>query len=111
MPDIRTKDEVKDALRGVGFELLEATDLADPNAEVTWYSSLQGNWTLADFKTTPVGRWCTHMSLRAMETLGLAPKGSTATHTMLCKGADGLVQGGLKGIFTPMYLLVVQKPH
>ena len=111
MPDIRTKLEVKEALKSVGFELVEATDLAEQETDVPWYSSLQGHWTLADFKTTPVGRWCTHVSLRGMEMIGLAPKGSTATHTMLCKGADGLVQGGLKGIFTPMYLIVVQKPE
>lgn len=104
-------EEVKDACSTVGFRLLEADNLADKPTDVPWYASLQGNWTLADFKTTPMGRWCTHVSLRAMEMVGLAPKGSTATHTMLCKGADGLVQGGLSGIFTPMYLVVVQKPE
>ena len=93
-------------MKEAGFKSVTTRDLADPNAEVPWYASLQGAWTLQDFKTTPLGRWCSHMMLKGMEKLGLAPKGALQMHATLCKGADGLVEGGVKNIFSPMYLVV-----
>lgn len=42
--------------------------------------------------------------------IGLAPKGLKAVHDMLMLVAVSLVKGGETGIFTPMHLLVFQKP-
>jgi len=46
----------------------------------------------------------------ALECLRVAPKGTTATSTMLIKTAKCLVEGGRTGIFTPMYFVLVRKP-
>lgn len=42
--------------------------------------------------------------------LGLAPKGFNKVHDMLLDTVDALMQGGQKGIFTPMYMMVFEKP-
>lgn len=109
LPDLVTKERVHECLKQVGFEVQEARDLA-LDSPVPWQSTLMANWTLGDFKITPLGRWCTHAMLITLEKLRLAPQGSTRVHTMLCTGADGLVLGGKTGIFTPMYLVVARKP-
>lgn len=44
-----------------------------------------------------------------METLHVAPKGTSETHKMLCIGADGLAMGGDMGIFSPMYYFLARK--
>ena len=109
LPDLVKKETVHKILEGVGFDIVEATDLA-LTSPVTWYSTLQPRWNLSDFKITPMGRWATHAMLGIMETLRLAPHGACKVHKMLCRGADGLVLGGKEGIFTPMYMVVAQKP-
>lgn len=101
--------DVHDAIENSGFELVEAEDLAS-KSEVPWYSVLQPQWTVSDFKITPLGRMCTSMLLTVLETLRLSPRGATKVHRMLCKGADNLVRGGQEGIFSPMYLVVLRKP-
>ena len=110
LPDIVTKETVHESLKKVGFELVEAEDLAF-KSPVPWYSTLQPSWNLSDFKITPLGRWATHIMLAFLETFRLAPKGSCKIHRTLCRGADGLVIGGKEGIFSPMYIVVVRKPE
>jgi sterol 24-C-methyltransferase len=46
----------------------------------------------------------------ALETLRIAPKGTMSVSSFLKKGADGLVAGGKKGIYTVMYFTVARKP-
>lgn len=109
LPDLVLEKDVHKALHDVGFEIIEADDLA-LTSPIPWESVLTPRWTVSDFKITPLGRWVTHVMLMAMETARLAPKGSTKCHKTLCKGADGLVLGGKEAIFTPMYFFVVRKP-
>ena len=45
-----------------------------------------------------------------LETLRIAPKGTMSVSSFLKKGADGLVAGGKKGIYTVMYFTVARKP-
>ena len=97
-------------MKQAGFEIVEAMDLAALPDTVPWYSVLMPQWTLQDFKITPMGRWATHLMLYGLESVGLAPKGSVKVHRMLCKGADGLVKGGKEGIFSPMYFVLARKP-
>eukprot|EP00884_Botryococcus_braunii_P008921 jgi/Botrbrau1/1802/Bobra.146_1s0001.1 len=42
--------------------------------------------------------------------LGLAPKGMKEVHDMLVNVASSLIAGGESGIFSPMHLLLFQKP-
>jgi hypothetical protein len=48
----------------------------------------------ADFRTTRLGRKTTHLLLRALEAVRVAPKGSLEVASMLERAADGLVAGG-----------------
>jgi sterol 24-C-methyltransferase len=47
----------------------------------------------------------------ALECLHIAPRGTTATSSLLMKTAVALVEGGKLGIFSPMYLIVARKPE
>lgn len=46
-----------------------------------------------------------------MEKAGLAPKGTREIAALLNKAADNLVEGGRRGIFTPMFWVLVRKPY
>lgn len=109
LPDLVPIPEVLRAARDVGFEIFESRDRST-DTPLPWYSVLEPRWTLADLKMTSTGRWLTHGALMALETIGLAPKGSVDVHRMLCKGADALAAAGKEGIFSPLYLLVLRKP-
>ncbi|KAH9774426.1 cycloartenol-C-24-methyltransferase [Citrus sinensis] len=49
--------------------------------------------------------------VKALEFVGLAPKGSQRVQDFLEKAAEGLVAGGRKEIFTPMYFFLARKPQ
>lgn len=93
----------------MGFEIVEAEDLA-PKCEIPWWHSLSPRWSIMDFKSTPLGRWMTHLSIMSLETIGFAPRGSSKVHKTLLKAADYLVKGGKEEIFTPMYFVLARKP-
>jgi len=114
LPDIWYEDDVVDALKQAGFEVLDSRDLAptsDP--ETPWELALSQPFSLSlhTFKRTTVGRAVTSRLVRVLETLRIAPKGSTAVSDFLNAGANALVKGGKTGIFTPMFFFHVRKPH
>lgn len=109
LPLLHSIEDVHSSARDVGFEVVEAQDYA-LKSEVPWYSVLQPQWTVTDFKITPLGRWMTHIFLYAMETFRMVPRGAVQVHRTLCRGADNLILGGIEGIFSPMYLVVLRKP-
>ena len=112
LPDIASTAEVCNALRAAGFELLEARDLApESDPETPWYRPLQGrDFSLASIPRTPLGRALTNLTLRIGESLRLAPQGAREVSSFLNWGADTLVEGGLSGIFTPMFFSLARKP-
>lgn len=103
---------VDHALRSVGFEVLETRDLTQQSGpSVPWYEPLAGSGvSLATFRSTRIGRWVTHTSVRALEALGIAPKGSLRVVETLNLCAAAMVEAGRLGIFTPMYLVHARKP-
>mmetsp|Transcript_18115 Transcript_18115/g.61698 ORF Transcript_18115/g.61698 Transcript_18115/m.61698 type:complete len:346 (-) Transcript_18115:1032-2069(-) len=114
LPTTRTTREVLAALKGAGFEVEEAVDLA-PLADIPWYEPIDPfrppGWSwVSNFKTTQIGRNITHYLVWGLETVGIAPKGSMRVSGFLKKGADALVEGGRKGIYTAMYFTVARKP-
>ena len=52
----------------------------------------------------------THWATWCLEALRLAPRGTHRTAVTLAEGADGLVQLGRRGLFTPHYRVSARRP-
>ena len=104
---------VDDALRAVGFEVLEARDLAvQPGPSIPWYQPLVGSGlSFAAFRSSAVGRWVTHSTLKGLEALRIVPQGSVRVSDTLNMCATAMVEAGRLGIFTPMYFILARKPE
>ena len=113
MPDIAFSHQIDDALRQVGFELLESGDLAEKAGPgIPWYQPLAGSgFSFASFRSSRVGRLATHGTLQLMEALGIVPKGTVRVSGLLNLCATAMVASGRLGIFTPMYFLHARKPQ
>lgn len=104
-------DVVKNALKKAGFEIVEAEDLAPKASESTpWYESLAGSFSLTGWKHTKIGRLVTNKFVALLETVKIAPKGTTEVSNLLMATADDLVKGGQTNIFTPVYFILCRKP-
>ena len=111
MPDIAYIAEVVVALGAAGFDLLDARDLAlEADPETPWYRALQGqDISLTSIPRTPIGRILTNLTLRFLESIRIAPRGTNAVSAFLNKAADALIAGGKTGIFTPMLYFHARK--
>ncbi len=113
LPDIPFANQIDDALRQVGFELLETRDLAEnPGPGIPWYHPLVGSrFSFAGFRSSQVGRMATRGALRLLEALCVVPRGTVRVTGILDLCASGMVASGRLGIFTPMYFLYARKPR
>eukprot|EP00871_Galdieria_phlegrea_P002184 jgi/Galph1/2967/GphlegSOOS_G1622.1 len=109
LPDTATTEEVLEALKDAGFEVIDAFDLAE-RLDEPWYSPLSASFSLQGFRHTKFGHFVTHAFVNALETFQLVPKGSSQVSLLLMKAARDLVKGGELGIYTPMYFFVAKKP-
>ncbi|XWS77394.1 hypothetical protein CRYUN_Cryun01aG0257800 [Craigia yunnanensis] len=81
------------------------------DSPVPWYLPLDKNhFSLSSFRLTAIGRFITKNMVKALEFVGFAPRGSQRVQDFLEKAAEGLVEGGRKEIFTPMYFFLARKP-
>jgi sterol 24-C-methyltransferase len=116
LPDLEPDHVIVDALRQAGFEVQESLDLAnDPETmkrnPVTWYADFEPSLSLHGFKHTSLGQWCTHAMIATLETVRIAPAGSSVAHRMLMRAPPGLLGGGKEAIFTPMFFVLARKPE
>lgn len=106
---------VDEALKNVGFEILENEDyMGHPLPEdIPWYDPIQGSLFPFphNFTLTPIGKKLCLMALGGLEQVGIAPRGSVQVNEMLYVGADGLCAGGVAKIFTPAYFVLCKKPE
>ncbi|KAF3330161.1 hypothetical protein FCM35_KLT05492 [Carex littledalei] len=110
LPDIRSTKQCLQAAIDAGFEVVWEKDLAE-DSPMPWYLPLDTSYfSLSSFRLTAIGRLCTRTLVKTLEYLKLAPEGSQRVSAFLEKAAEGLVEGGKKEIFTPMYFFVVRKP-
>ncbi|KAH8520095.1 hypothetical protein H0E87_001525 [Populus deltoides] len=94
LPDIRSTGQCIDALKKAGFEVIWSKDLA-VGSPMPWYLPLDTtHFSLNSFRLTAVGRFFTRNMVKALEYLGVAPKGSQRVQDFLEKAAQGLVEGG-----------------
>lgn len=114
LPDMASEEECVNALRNVGFEVVETRDMAlderfggDP-----WYLPLYPSWNPFSFRfqMNPLGMAVTTNLLWIFEKIGIIPAGTSKIQTMLQQGGWGCAQGGHTGTFTPMYMMVARKP-
>lgn len=106
------------AMKAAGFELELNEDLADRDDKYPWYWPLSGDFKMMQtywdfptiFRMTKLGRGIVHKLVGALETFGIAPKGTQKTADSLALAGDCLVAGGREKLFTPMYLMVGRKP-
>ena len=110
---IDDKQTVDEALREVGFEVLETRDLVEqPEPTIPWYEPLVGSGiSFASFRSSRIGRWVTHSSLWVLETLRIVPQGSVQVSEKLNLCAAAMVEAGRLGIFTPMHFIHARKPE
>jgi sterol 24-C-methyltransferase len=107
-----------EAMKAAGFQLELNEDLADRDDNYPWYYPISGQLkymqSIWDFPTlvrmTHFGRGLIHKFVGALETIGVAPKGTQKTADSLALAADCLVAGAQEKLFTPMYLMVGRKP-
>ena len=110
---IDTLQTVSDALSAVGFEVLETRDLAEQTGpSIPWYQPFVGSGlSLAAFRSTKFGRSITTGSLKVLETLRIAPRGSARVAETLNLCAAAMTEAGRLGIFTPMFFVHARKPE
>lgn len=110
--EIDDRPTIDDALRSVGFDVLETRDLAVPaGPSVPWYQPLAGEGiSLASFRSTRAGRLVTTRSLKVLEKLRIVSRGSVRVADTLELCAAAMVEAGKLGIFTPMYFIHARKP-
>ncbi len=110
---IDDRRDVDDALLQVGFEALETRDLAEQTGpSIPWYQPLAGSGlSFAGFRSSSIGRFVTHNSLRALEALRMAPRGTVRVSQTLNLCAAAIAEAGRLGIFSPMYFIHVRKPE
>jgi len=113
LPEIATAQHVVESLKKAGFEVIEVTDFGVPTElnPNPWYDPLSAKFTLSGLRHTQIGRLFTGWMVWGLETLRLAPKGSSSTSTLLQNTAFDLVKGGRLGIFSPSYFFLVKKPE
>lgn len=114
LPDLEKPSVVLQSLRDAGFEVLDSYDygqLIDPKTELGWWESLVGGFTSIEAMTHSYPFFLlTNKVLSALETIKLAPKGTTDVHSMLVKVSADLVEGGRTGIFSPTFFYLCRKP-
>ncbi len=110
--EIADQQTVLDALRTVGLEVLETRDPSVQTVpSIPWYQPLIGSgFSLASIRSSNIGRWVTHSSLRALEALCLAPHGTVRVSRNLNLCAVAMAKAGQLGIFTPLYFIHARKP-
>ena len=114
LKDIASFREVNNMLEAVGFEILEANDLAvNEESSTAWYNPMVsqkgslGNF----FRRTPIGRAVVQWTIRTTEFTGLFPPHAHKVVKMMDRTAEAYVNGGKEGIFTPLYCFVARKPE
>jgi sterol 24-C-methyltransferase len=116
LPDLVHTSVCTQAVRDAGFELLEARDCAldgDLTGGEAWWVPLSPSWhplKWPRFQFNPIMYALMPVILRALEIIGLVPRGTVDTQVMLQAGGVGCCKGGQTGAFTPMWLMVGRKP-
>jgi sterol 24-C-methyltransferase len=112
LPTLVHYKEIVRCMEAAGFEVLDYYDAnrgVHSKFEIPWYDTLNGKMSLSGFRMTHIGRICTHAMVWTLETLRIAPEGSTQVSALLNATAIDLVDGGKLEIFTPSFFFIGRK--
>lgn len=103
LPDMRTRRQAEQAAKNVGFKVVLSVDMATAGTPpcTRWTARLAVNRVQHFINATIVN------SLTSLRILG---PGVKEAHDMLVNVAYWLVRGGETGIFSPMQLIICEKP-
>lgn len=106
-----SQEQIQEAIRESGFEIVECRDFADEcDAETPWYLPLKGEGlSLQTFRQGPVGRKLTTVLVAALEGVKVLPRGSSTVLKTLELCGNSLIRAGEAGIFTPMQFFLARK--
>ena len=112
LPTLVAPEVIIDCMQKAGFEILDSYDanrgVLNSN-EIPWYETLNGKMSISGFRMTHIGRMCTHTMVYVLETLRIAPLGSTRVSALLNATAIDLCDGGKLQIFTPSFFFIGRK--
>ena len=112
LPTLVGPEHVLECMEKAGFEILDHYD-ANRNQhkknELPWYETLNGKMSISGFRMTHLGRLITHTMVWTLETLRIAPEGTTKVSALLNATAIDLCDGGKLEIFTPSYFFIGRK--
>jgi len=114
LPELATAESVIASLKKAGFEIVESYDyeaVAHKPGQIPWYEALGGSYTFKGFRRTKPGRMVTQVLVTILETLRIAPQGTTKVSALLNATADDLWLGGNLEIFTPSFYFLARKPE
>lgn len=112
LPTLVHRSEIYRCLEAAGFKDIECYDANEGSHapdQIPWYDTLNGKMSLSGFRMTHLGRMCTHAMVWTLETLFIAPQGSTQISALLNATAIDLVDGGREAIFTPSFFFIGTK--
>nr|GLL34531.1 cycloartenol-C-24-methyltransferase 1-like [Ipomoea trifida] len=93
LPEIRLTSQCLEAAKKAGFEVVWEKDLAE-DSPIPWYSSIDTSFSLSiSFRLTAVGQFVLQNMVQALESVGIAPKGSRRVYDFLQKSRGALVAG------------------
>ncbi|XP_042492312.1 cycloartenol-C-24-methyltransferase-like [Macadamia integrifolia] len=111
LADMWSTRQCLEALKLAGFQIVWEKDLA-VDSPLPWYLPLDtSHLSLSSVRLTAPARFITNVMVKALEFVGLAPKGSQKIQFLLQKTGEWVLQGGRKEICTPLYFFLAQKPH
>jgi sterol 24-C-methyltransferase len=112
LPTLVHYSEIVKNMEQAGFEVVDYYDAnrgVHASNEVPWYETLAGKMSLSGFRMTHIGRCMTHSMVWTLETIRIAPEGSTRISALLNATALDLVEGGRNEIFTPSFFFLGRK--
>lgn len=118
VPSLAKISDAIQALRAAGFELKEAEDLANSPNVVPWWYPFTGSLNLLNsIWDGPRILWMALLHSRLVgavirlgEVLHVFPPGTSEVTSTLFRTGRDLASAGEEGLFTPLFIMVGQKP-
>ena len=107
--NISTTEQAIQAVAEAGLELLDVDDRG-ATGDIPWWEPLAPTRNrLVLRRTSGLGRTATNASVRVLETLRIAPRGTTRVARLLEHCGRTLMEAGREGVFSPSLFILARK--